>query len=177
MPSLLLIGLSCLGLLWPGIVQAKPVSVGQTAPDFSLNSHTGKPVTLSQLKGRPVMLVFYPADFTPGCTVQLCSLRDATPQVLAARVQVLAINPANAKSHAQFAQKHHLPFPLLVDTDNTVAKRYGVESHWGFNDRTVFVINPHGIITMAQSGMPTVDDILQAARQGAASTQSKTTVR
>jgi thioredoxin-dependent peroxiredoxin len=139
---------------------AAPLQPGQQAPSFSANSSQAGTVTLDALKGKPVILVFYPADYTPGCTVQLCSLRDHYAEVKTAGATVLGINPASVDSHKSFAQKHQLPFPLLEDKQNRIAKAYGVGNSWGFNTRTVFVVGPDGRILFVDEGMPSIEKLL-----------------
>jgi peroxiredoxin Q/BCP len=104
------------------------VTTGQPAPDFSLRSDSGETVRLSDLRGRPVVVYFYPKDDTPGCTTQACAIRDSWGQFERAGATVLGISPDSAESHEQFKAKFSLPFPLLADEDHTVAEAYGA---WG----------------------------------------------
>lgn len=130
---------------------------GDMAPDFTLTSDTGETVRLSDLRGRTVVLFFYPKDNTPGCTAQACGFRDAWPEVEEADAVVLGISPDGQKSHARFRAKYDLPFQLLVDGDHAVAEAYGA---WGkksmfgrFFDgiiRSHFVIDAEGRIKDAQ---------------------------
>src|SRR5579872_2766584 len=101
-----------------------PLPAGAVAPDFSLPDQFGHEVKLSTLRGHNVVLVFYPGDDTPGCTKQLCQLRDDWSSVRAAGVEVFGVNPQNARSHVKFREKYHLPFPLLVDPGQKVAALY-----------------------------------------------------
>ncbi|MGH3113525.1 MAG: peroxiredoxin [Gaiellaceae bacterium] len=96
------------------------VTEGSPAPDFELPSGDGDTVRLSELRGRPVVLYFYPKDDTPGCTAEACEFRDAYAAV------VLGVSPDNEASHARFKANHGLPFTLLADTEHEVAERYGV---------------------------------------------------
>lgn len=126
---------------------------GSEAPDFTLSSDSGESVTLSNLRGRPVVLYFYPRDDTPGCTVEACEFRDAWRDVEKAGAVVLGVSPDDVPSHRRFRTKFRLPFPLLADPDHRVAERYGV---WGEKSmygrkflgilRTTFVIGPDGRI-------------------------------
>jgi peroxiredoxin Q/BCP len=124
---------------------------GDLAPDFEGATQTGETLRLSDLRGRPVALYFYPADDTPGCTRQACDLRDHHGALLAAGVAVVGVSPDDAASHERFAHKYDLPFPLVADPDHEIATRYGV---WGPKNlygvlrlglkRTTFLIGPDG---------------------------------
>ena len=104
------------------------IAEGQEAPDFELTSDAGETVKLSDLRGKPVVLYFYPKDDTPGCTTQACGIRDAYGEFERAGAVVLGVSPDNERSHVKFRQKYELPFTLLADTEHAVADRYGV---WG----------------------------------------------
>jgi thioredoxin-dependent peroxiredoxin len=101
---------------------------GSPAPDFELTSDTGEKVKLSDLRGRPVVLYFYPKDDTPGCTKEACGFRDDYAKYARAGVVILGVSPDTPGSHTAFKEKFHLPFPLLADEDKKVLKQYGV---WG----------------------------------------------
>jgi peroxiredoxin Q/BCP len=101
---------------------------GDVAPPFSLPSDDGSVVSLKALKGKAVVLYFYPRDDTPGCTTEACGFRDSWEDVKAAGAVVLGVSPDDVASHAKFRRKHSLPFPLLADTDHAVATAYGA---WG----------------------------------------------
>src|SRR5580765_997109 len=107
-----------------------PLPVGAAAPDFTLPDDSGKPISLASLRGLDVLLVFYPADNTPGCTKQLCQLRDDRVRLRTRNVQVFGVNPQSAHSHAGFRAKHRLPFNLLVDKGRRVAKLYNAGGLW-----------------------------------------------
>jgi peroxiredoxin Q/BCP len=146
------------------------VAEGQPAPDFTLASDSGDPVTLSSLRGKPVVLYFYPADDTPGCTTQACGIRDAYGEFEDAGAVVLGVSPDDQGSHVKFKEKYALPFTLLADPDHAVAERYGA---WGEKRnygktymgiiRSTFVIDADGKVVKA---MPNVkpathaDDVL-----------------
>ncbi len=98
---------------------------GSKAPDFTLPAHDGTRVKLSTLRGRPVVLYFYPKDDTPGCTREACGFRDAQPQLAAHDAVVLGVSPDGPESHAAFRTKYALPFTLLCDRDHAVAEKYG----------------------------------------------------
>ena len=164
--SLALVGLAAWMLLKPTTAHAKALlKVGSAAPNFTLPSTAGT-ITLSNLLkakgGQYGILVFYPMDNTPGCTVQLCSLRDAAADLAQQHTFVIGLNPANVASHAQFAKKQKYGFPLATDTDRSVAKAYGVGSMLGANSRTVVVVSPQGKVVFAEEGMPSPLELLQA---------------
>jgi peroxiredoxin Q/BCP len=104
------------------------VETGKPAPDFSLRSDSGDTVRLSDLRGRPVVVYFYPKDDTPGCTTQACAIRDSWDEFARAGATVLGISPDSTESHEKFKNKFTLPFPLLADEDHAVAEAYGA---WG----------------------------------------------
>ncbi len=126
---------------------------GDQAPDFTLPDQQGTHVTLSGLRGRTVVLFFYPKADTPGCTVQACGVRDHSADYAKADAVVLGVSPDPVKKIAKFDDKHGLGFPLLGDEDHAVAEAYGVwveKSMYGRtymgNERTTFVIGPDGVI-------------------------------
>ena len=127
------------------------VEEGKAAPDFELTSDSGDTVRLSDLRGKPVVLYFYPKDMTSGCTTQACGIRDAYDDFSSADAVVLGVSPDSAASHVRFKQKHELPFALLADTDHAVAELYGVwteKSMYGRRymgvERSTFVIDADG---------------------------------
>jgi peroxiredoxin Q/BCP len=127
---------------------------GDKAPDFTLPDQEGNPVSLSGLRGKPVVLYFYPKADTPGCTTQACGVRDHQADYSQAGAIVLGVSPDPVKKIAKFADKFTLAFPLLADEDHAVAEAYGVwveKSMYGRtymgNERTTFVIGPDGVIT------------------------------
>lgn len=105
------------------------LKVGDPAPDFAAPSHTGETVSLAQFRGKQaVVLYFYPKDDTPGCTREACAFRDEWSALQKAGVAVLGVSNDPVKSHAKFAEKYQLPFPLLADEDRKIVTTYGV---WG----------------------------------------------
>ncbi|MFL5577315.1 MAG: thioredoxin-dependent thiol peroxidase [Gemmatimonadaceae bacterium] len=128
-------------------------ATGSPAPDFTLQTDEGATLTLSALRGRNVVLFFYPKDDTPGCTTEACELRDAFPRLEGLDAVVLGVSPDDVKSHQKFKRKFGLPYTLLADTEHAVADAYGVWQeksmfglkYWG-NARTTFVIGPDGTV-------------------------------
>ena len=102
------------------------VEEGKPAPEFELTSDAGETVKLSELRGKPVVLYFYPKDDTPGCTAQACGIRDAWGEFERAGAVVLGVSPDDERSHVKFKEKYDLPFALLADTDHATAEEYGV---------------------------------------------------
>ena len=135
-----------------------PLPPGTPAPDFTLPDDSGRNVTLSALRGMTVVLVFYPGDDTPGCTKQLCQLRDSWSEALARGIRVFGVNPAGAEKHAKFRRKFSFPFPLLVDKGQKVAALYCANGL--VVKRTVYRIGPDGVIQFARRGMPSPHDVL-----------------
>ncbi len=135
-----------------------PLPVGTPAPDFSLADDSGRVVTLSALRGKSIVLVFYPGDDTPGCTKQLCQFRESWDAARARGVEVFGVNPQSARSHVKFRQKFHFPFPLLVDQGQKVAALY--HANGLIVKRTVYRIGPDGIIRFARRGMPSPEEVL-----------------
>ena len=101
------------------------LTVGETAPQFSLPSSSGQIVNLDSLKGQKVVIFFYPKDDTPGCTIEACEFRDRSDEISAKGTKILGISPDNLESHDKFINKFDLNFELLADEDNTVATNYG----------------------------------------------------
>jgi peroxiredoxin Q/BCP len=116
---------------------------GDKAPAFTLPDQQGKPRKLTELLGgEALILYFYPADFTPGCTKEACDLRDLHTQILGAGLRVVGISPQSAESHQKFSQQHSLPFTLLSDEDKTVIRAYGVDGPLGIGvRRATFLID------------------------------------
>jgi peroxiredoxin Q/BCP len=148
------------------------VREGDSAPDFTLRSDAGDEVTLSSLRGRPVVLYFYPKDDTPGCTTQARGIRDAYGEFERAGAVVLGISPDDERSHAAFKAKYDLPFTLLADPDHAVAEQYGVWGEKTYQGRTylgvhrsTFVLDPDGTVTKVMHDVQPAthaDDVLAA---------------
>ena len=123
----------------------------ELAPDFTLSDQDGRAVTLSALRGQPVVLYFYPKDDTPGCTTQACDVRDRIGELKQRGALIFGVSPDSVAPHRKFADKYALSFPLLSDTDHRVAEQYGVwheramfGKRFSSNDRTTYVIDAEG---------------------------------
>jgi thioredoxin-dependent peroxiredoxin len=136
------------------------IEEGRPAPDFELESDAGETVKLSDFRGRPVVLYFYPKDDTPGCTTEACEFRDAYDVFRERGAEVLGVSPDDVASHGKFKTKYRLPFPLLADPDHKVAEEYGVwternrygKKYMGIN-RSTFIIDPEGNVARAMMGI------------------------
>ena len=136
------------------------LSEGTAAPDFELSADDGHQVKLSDYRGKPVVLYFYPKDDTPGCTTEACEFRDAYDAFRERGAEVLGVSPDDVRSHEKFKTKYELPFTLLADPDHAVAKRYGVwgerkfagKTYMGIN-RSTFVIDADGKVARAMLGI------------------------
>ena len=129
------------------------VEIGKKAPDFALCDQDGETVKLSALKGKTVVLYFYPKDDTPGCTKEACAFRDHADDFAAADTVILGVSPDDEKSHQKFIGKYDLPFRLLADTEHEVCEAYGVwqeknmygKKYMGV-ERSTFIIDAKGIL-------------------------------
>ncbi|MCC6658088.1 MAG: peroxiredoxin [Rhodocyclaceae bacterium] len=128
---------------------------GDPAPAFSSHATDGSSVSLDDFRGKKLVLYFYPMDDTPGCTAQACSLRDVNRDIAAKGAAILGVSSQNEASHQKFTAKYKLNFPLLADTDRSVAKAYGVAGSGlfgvaraltGMNERVTFIIDEKGRI-------------------------------
>ena len=136
------------------------VEEGKPAPDFELTSDKGERVKLSELRGKPVVLYFYPKDDTPGCTTQARGIRDEYEEFEKRDAVVLGVSPDTQESHVKFRDKYELPFTLLADPEHEVAENYGVwveknfggKKYMGIN-RSTFVIDAEGNVSKAMRGV------------------------
>jgi peroxiredoxin Q/BCP len=142
-----------LGWLFSG-----PLPVGSQAPKFEAKDDAGHTVRLSELRGKNVVLVFYPGDNTRNCTAQLSEFRDSAREAQQKNTVVFGVNPADFRSHAMFREKNDFGFPLLVDTGRKIARAYNATGL--IIQRTVYLIGPDGAIRYAQRGKPSVSDVL-----------------
>jgi peroxiredoxin Q/BCP len=145
------------------------LAIGERAPDFTLPGTGGRSYTLSDLRGAPVVLVFYPGDDTPVCTKQLNSYNDDFDQFADLGAQVLAISSQDVDSHERFAAKHGFTFPLLSDTKKEIAGLYGTLGPLGFPRRSVFVLDGDGVIRYAHRAIAgltfrPVDELVEVLR-------------
>jgi len=139
------------GILPADVPDSAAPQVGQAAPDFKLQDQKGDWHTLAQHRGQWVVLYFYPKDFTPGCTEEVCTFRDDVHKLHKAGALVLGVSLDDVKSHADFAEKYHVPFPLLSYKDQVAAKEYGVltfsqKMNLSYAKRETFLIDPQGKI-------------------------------
>jgi len=148
------------------------VEEGKPAPTFTLPSDSGETISLESLRGKPVVLYFYPKDDTPGCTTQACGIRDAFGKFEKAGAVVLGVSPDSAESHVKFRDKYELPFTLLADEDHATAEAYGVwveksmagKTFMGV-ERSTFVIDADGNVAKVMRRVKPdthADDVLAA---------------
>lgn len=135
----------------------EPPTAGSKAPDFTLKSEEGKPVKLSSLRGRWIVLYFYPKDFTRGCTIEAHSFQDELPQFEKKKATILGVSVQDANSHKEFCAKEGLHFKLLADTDSKVSDEYGSLKDYPvigkLSARNTFVIDPKGMIAKTFIGV------------------------
>ncbi len=153
------------------------LKIGDKAPDFKVNNQDGQPISLAALKGKKVVLYFYPKDATPGCTAEACNLRDNYKSLLKAGYEVLGISTDDEKSHKKFIAKEKLPFSLLADVDKTVHEQYGTwieKSMYGRKymgtARVTFVINEKGVIEEIIEKVDTKNHTSQILKEGSSPT-------
>ncbi|WP_077324576.1 thioredoxin-dependent thiol peroxidase [Virgibacillus siamensis] len=129
------------------------IEVGKQAPDFTLQNQDGDEVSLSDFKGKSVVLYFYPKDMTPGCTTEACEFRDAQESFSELDAIIIGVSPDPIEKHQKFIEKHDLPFLLLADENHDAAEKYGVwklkknfgKEYYGI-ERSTFIIDPDGNI-------------------------------
>ncbi|MNH80250.1 putative peroxiredoxin bcp [compost metagenome] len=143
------------------------LSNGTKAPLFRAESTQGL-IDLAEYVGtRPIVLIFYPMDDTPGCTKQLCAVRDAEPSYTGFNALVLGVNPGSKESHEKFAAKHGYDFPLVVDTSGEIRSQYEIGKTLGFltQQRVVIVIDLEGKIAFAEKGLRPTEEILDVLKR------------
>jgi peroxiredoxin Q/BCP len=136
------------------------IEEGKPAPDFELQTDSGETVRLSDFRGKPVVLYFYPKDDTPGCTAEACEFRDSYETYRQRGVEILGVSPDDVASHEKFKSKYKLPFALLADPEHKTAEAYGVwgersfagKKYMGIN-RSTFVIDEEGKVARAMIGI------------------------
>jgi thioredoxin-dependent peroxiredoxin len=137
------------------IDQYQPLPVGTKAPDFDLPATGGKQVKLSDYQGKNLIIVFYPKDQTPGCTQQLCALRDDTEMFEALNTAFIASNPDSMESHERFCAAQNYHFPILVDAERKMAKAFHALKEDGKGiQRTVYIIDASGVVRYSKQGLP-----------------------
>jgi len=129
------------------------VGVGDQAPEFTLSGTGDREYSLSEFRGKPVVIVFYPGDDTPVCTKQLNAYNDGLDQFDELDAQIIGISAQSVDSHEAFSGKHGFEFPLLADTDKQVAAAYGTLGPIGFPRRSVFIVDGEGVIRYAHKAM------------------------
>jgi peroxiredoxin Q/BCP len=148
------------------------VEEGKPAPDFELTTDSGESVKLSDFRGKPVVLYFYPKDDTPGCTTQACGIRDSYGEFKKAGAVVLGVSPDDEKSHVKFKEKYELPFTLLADPEHKVAEQYGTwvekknygKEYWGVERSTCLIDSKGNVAKVMRRVKPDThtDDVLAA---------------
>ncbi|MBY0402358.1 MAG: peroxiredoxin [Cyanobacteria bacterium] len=144
--------------------QTQVLPVGTVAPDFDLPATGNRQVKLGDYKGKNLIIVFYPKDQTPGCTQQLCALRDDTTQFEALNTAFIASNPDGVESHERFSTAQNYSFPILVDAEKTMAKAYHALKEGGGIQRTVYIIDAEGVIRYAKQGLPSDAELMEAIK-------------
>lgn len=155
--AVLIVVIAAVALIAPQLTRAAaPPAVGTTAPDFTLNSQEGTPVSLAQYRGKWVVLYFYPKDMTSGCTIEAHNFQRDQAKYDALKTVVLGVSVQNSQSHQQFCTKEGLTFKLLADTDHKVSTQYGSLKNYGvmkLSARNTFIIDPQGKIVKEYIGV------------------------
>jgi peroxiredoxin Q/BCP len=151
------------------------IEVGDSAPDFELRGTGGRTVRLADFRGRWLVLAFYPGDFTPVCTRQFCSYRDAADRLDELDAEVLGVSPQTLDSHERFRAKHGLTVPLLADPERDMIRAYGVLGPGGMVRRSIFIVDPQGIVRYRQVALlglryQDVDELKQSLQRARAET-------
>ncbi|OUT72003.1 MAG: peroxiredoxin [Synechococcus sp. TMED19] len=125
------------------------LTCGDQAPDFTLKDHNGVERSLNDIKGKPLVLFFYPKDDTPGCTIEACGFRDSYDEFQALGAEVWGVSGDGASSHRRFIDRHQLPYPLLVDDNNKLREAFGVaRSLFVVPGRVTYVIDAEGVVRL-----------------------------
>ncbi len=139
------------------------LKIGDEAPDFETTDESGSPFKLSELRGKKVVLYFYPRDFTPGCTKQACSLRDGYSLFEGRNIPIYGISGGGAEMHREFRKKHGLPFPILMDKDHAIAELYDAKSRLKIagigTKRITYLIDENGTIEGIFGGSTGIDKV------------------
>ena len=143
-----------------GCTSSRLLAPGARAPEFQALDQEGRTHRLSDDRGHPVVLYFYPRDATPGCTREACAFRDVWGRFEEVGARLLGVSTDSVASHATFAREHHLPFPLLADTDGDIVRAYGIGRTFGLAARVTYVIDREGVIRRI---FPDVDPGVHAA--------------
>jgi peroxiredoxin Q/BCP len=135
--------------------QEQPVMLapGDAAPKLTAGAHDGRIVDIGKLRGRTLVVYFYPRDGTPGCTTQACAFRDVWEEFEDAGIEIIGVSPDDVESHQQFAREHDIPFPLISDTKGEWAQAFGVDRTLGLPDRDSFLIAPDGTVAKVYRGV------------------------
>jgi thioredoxin-dependent peroxiredoxin len=150
----------------PSTEFATVLDIGSPAPEFkNILASGSKRVSLTDYSGKFLIMVFYPKDSTPGCTRQLCALRDDYAEMQSLNADVIGVNHGSLNSHNNFAAKQGYPFPILVDEEGFISKAYQAWKPDGGIQRTVYIVGPTGHIIFAQQGMPSDETLAHAIRQ------------
>ena len=149
------------------------IEVGDSAPDFELRGTGGDTLRLADLRGRWLVLAFYPGDFTPVCTRQFCSYRDAADRLNELDAEVIGVSPQTLDSHERFRAKYGLTVPLLADPERTMIRAYGVLGPGGMVRRSIFIVDPEGIVRYRQVALlglhyQDVEDLKQSLQRARA---------
>jgi peroxiredoxin Q/BCP len=153
------------------------IAVGDSAPDFELPGTGGRTARLADFRGRWLVLAFYPGDFTPVCTRQFCSYRDAADRLDELDAEVVGVSPQSLDSHERFQAEYGLTVPLLADPERKTIRAYGVLGPGGMVRRSIFIVDPEGIVRYRQVallglGYQDVEDLKRSLRRARAEAAS-----
>ena len=145
---------------------ASLLAPGDPAPKLTAAGHDGRIVDIGKLRGKTIIVYFYPKDGTPGCTTQACAFRDAWERFEEAGIQIVGVSSDDVASHQEFAREHGIPFPLISDEEGEWAKAFGVDRTLGMPERDSFLIDPEGKVAKVYRGVDPalhVEDVLSDA--------------